>query len=121
MKNQTYVSILAGLALTVCLALSAVATFAQGDRQIQKGPITVDPNLVYLKCAPAKSDVAALVTVTNTSSQAVPQGAKLFVKNQKGLNTSFPLGSSLKAGADMTVNLGGSWTDSAPCSAYAKK
>lgn len=123
MKNKAYFSLFAGLALIACLALSAATTLAQrGDVQIQKGPLTPNPDIIYLKCAPASSDVAAVVRVTNNSGKVVPQGAKIYAKNQKGLNAWMTVGSGgLQPNADVTFTLGGTYTDSSPCSAYAKK
>lgn len=122
MKNKAYFSLLAGLALIACLALSAATTLAQRTNGIQQGSLTVNPDIIYLKCAPSSSDVAAVVTVTNSTNQLVPQGAKIFAKNQKGLNTTYTVPSGgLKPNAYVTFTLGGSWTDSSPCSAYAKK
>jgi hypothetical protein len=118
MKNKAYFSLLAGLALIACLGL-----FAQrSNAQIQKGPLTVNPDIIYLKCAPSSSDVAAVVTITNNTNQLVPQGAKIFAKNQKGLNNTYTVPSGgLKPNAYVTFTLGGTYTDSSPCSAYAKK
>jgi hypothetical protein len=122
MKNKASFSILAGLALIACLALSAATTLAQRNNGIQRGSLTVNPDIIYLKCAPSSSDVAAVVTVTNNTTKPVPQGAKIFAKNQKGLSSTYTIGSGgLQPNAYVTFTLGGTYTDSSPCSAYAKK
>lgn len=133
MKHKSYFSILTSLVFTVCLALTASTTLAQksGGRierrndpqtNIQQVPLRPNPQIVYLKCEPSKSDVSALVTITNNTSQTLPQGTMIFAKNQKGLHTNYTIGGGgLKPNAYVTFTLGGSWTDSGPCSAYAKK
>lgn len=130
MQTKSIFSIFAGLLLGACLAVPALTTLAQNnapqrtDRQadINRGPVQPNPNIVYLKCEPSKSDVSALVKVTNNTSQALPQGTMIVAKNQKGLQSNYTVGSGgLKPNANVIVTLGGSWTDSTPCSAYAKK
>jgi len=131
MKTKLIVSSLTALVLSVGILLTASAGWAQQagrdpqrapQMDIQKVPLKLNPQIVYLKCEPSKSDVAALVKVTNNTSQALPQGTLIVAKNQKGLQTNYTVGSGgMKPNANVVVTLGGSWTDSSPCSAYAKK
>lgn len=132
MKTKMIVSSLTALVLGVGIMLSAGASWAQqAGRQpqrtlpqtdLQKVPLKPNPQIVSLKCEPSKSDVAALVKVTNNTSQPLPQGTLIVAKNQKGLQTNYTVGSGgMKPNANVTFTLGGSWTDSGPCSAYAKK
>ena len=132
MKNKLMVSSLSALVLSIGLMWSAGASLAQqAGRQpeqtppqadIQKVPMKPNPQIVYLKCEPTKSDVAALVKVTNNTAQPLAQGTLIVAKNQKGLQTNYTVGSGgMKPNANVVFTLGGSWTDSTPCSAYAKK
>ena len=132
MKTKLIVSSLSALVLSVGLMLSAGASLAQqAGRQpqqtppqgeLQKVPLKPNPQIVYLKCEPSKSDVAALVKVTNNTNQPLAQGTLIVAKNQKGLQTNYTVGSGgMQPNANVIFTLGGSWTDSSPCSAFAKK
>ena len=122
MTKKTKIFVLAGMTLTACLGLSVMAAFAQGGPVVQKGPLTVNPNIVYLKCEPAYSKVAAEVLVTNNSGQKLPPGAKLEAQNQKGLYGYAILGSQgLGISESRKVLIGTAWQQSAPCTAYVKK
>lgn len=125
MTKTSKVSILAGLALTASLSLAAIGTFAQGP-QVQQGPIKMNPNITYLKCEPQKSDVAALVKVTNISNQDFGPSAIIHAQNGKGYKADVTLNAygrnGLKKNESITFALNNSsWTDSASCTAYAKK
>lgn len=120
-------------AFIAALALSFATAPANGQQKQnpnrQDTPIVqVDPGKVQmaakvaLKCAPYNhSDVSAIITITNNSGQAIPQGTSISwqLKGKKG--TAPVSAGGLQPNKSFDVNTGLDWKDNGPCSAYFMK
>lgn len=133
MKNRVFISIATVIALACCLTLlSAATTNAQNNKSpIRTNPRQINeptkPNMpsgvIWLKCEPAQSDVAAMVKITNNTGQTIPQGTTLYYAVKKaGLNGNVTVSNKGLAPNDyIKTSAGGHWTDSAPCTAYYRQ
>lgn len=121
------------LVVACTLTLSAIPAKGQQNkpqgRQDKMPGTMVDPGnkpqmatKVALKCQPYNhSDISAIITITNNTGQAIPQGTSISwqLKGKKG--TSPVSGSGLQPNKSFDVNTGLDWTDNGPCSAYYLK
>ena len=118
-------------ALMIALTLSFSANGQQNKpqgRQDKMPGTTVDPSKlqvatkVALKCAPYNhSDVSAIITVTNITGQAIPQGTNVYWQLKAKKGTASVTSGGLQPNKSFDVNTGMDWTDNGPCSAYYLK
>jgi hypothetical protein len=87
---------------------------------VQTGPIAPLPGKVALACQQdGVSDVTAKVKITNTTSQTIPKGTKIYWQTKAGLKASFNVYDANGLQPNESIkDSNGDDTDQGPCTAY---
>lgn len=87
---------------------------------VQTGPVVPNPNKVALACQQdGVSDVTAKVKITNTTSQTIAKGTKIYWQTNAGLKASFNVYDANGLQPNESIkDSNGDESEQGPCTAY---